>query len=107
LLTERIDLELNAICNAYRNRRFCLLDTLRLVERDWDGTRTIIAKDVHERVLLAHAIVIQELPRGLLPRRVWRGWHQGREQREHARRGAPLGRRPRLDPALLPCSRAR
>jgi hypothetical protein len=59
LLAERIDLELNAICNAYRNRRFCLFDTLRLVERDWDGTRTIIAKDVHDRVLLAHAIVIQ------------------------------------------------
>ena len=38
MLTERIDLELNAICNAYRNRRFCLFDTLRLVERDWDGT---------------------------------------------------------------------
>ena len=42
MLTERIDLELNAICNAYHNRRFCLFDTLQLVERDWDGTRTII-----------------------------------------------------------------
>ena len=51
---ERIDLELNAICNAYRNLRFCLLDTLRLVERDWDGTRSVIAKDVHERVLWLH-----------------------------------------------------
>jgi len=49
-----------------------------------------------------------ELPGGLLPCRVRRGRHQAREdQREHAQRGALLGRRLRQDRPVLPCSRAR
>ena len=35
------------------------------MERDWDGTRSVIAKDVHERVLLAHAIIRGECTGGI------------------------------------------
>lgn len=56
---KRVDMELNGATNCYGNRRYYLLGYLELVERDYDGTRTRIAKDVHLRVLLAHIIVIR------------------------------------------------
>ena len=56
---KRIDFELNANINCYGDQPACLLDMLVLSERDSLTSRTRIATDVHERLLLAHAIVIR------------------------------------------------
>jgi hypothetical protein len=56
---KRLDFELNANTNCYGDRQACVLDMLAQHERDAPFERTRIANDVHERLLLAHAIVIR------------------------------------------------
>ena len=56
---KRVDLELNAITGALNTLSTNLLDLLELARRDASCKRTRIANDVHVRVILALAIVIQ------------------------------------------------